>query len=60
MELHTQSVPPSAEDLSHFTEQILYEQNVMNLREIISKQILNILLLTVMRKLHLLIQLKHT
>ncbi len=43
MELHTQSVPPSAEDLSHFTEQILYEQNVMNLREIISKQILNIL-----------------
>lgn len=43
MELHTQSGPPSAEDLSHFTEQILYEQNMMNLRDIISKQILNIL-----------------
>ena len=43
MELHTQFLPPSAEDLSHFTEQILSEQNVMNLRDIISRQIISLL-----------------
>ena len=43
MELHTQAGPPSSEDLSHFTEQILNEQDMMELRDIISKQILNIL-----------------
>lgn len=43
MELHTQSGPPSAEDLTHLTEQILYEQNMMQLRNNISKHILNIL-----------------
>lgn len=43
MELHTQSGPPSSEDLSHFTEQLLSEQDMTDLRDLISRQILAIL-----------------
>jgi len=43
MELHARSGPTSVRDLSHFTEQLLNNQNEAELRDLISKQIFDTL-----------------